>query len=137
LSSDGELPLLAKAGLLLGVVAVIAVAINIQSGGDLFLLAKHYVSGEADSISNQQAEIDPVDEAETSDEQIDDAMRSPWDCYYDATMNDNWHDDVVCRNGVDWKRPTLLKYVDFVTEADMVAAGEAYEHKLNSRQGKQ
>ena len=137
MSSNGELPVVAKAGLFLGVVAVIAVAINMQSGGDLFSLVQHYVSGEADSTSNRQAEIDPVDEAEPSDEQINDAMRSPWDCYYDATMNDDWHDDVVCRNGVDWKRPTLLRNVDFVTEADMVAAGEAYEHKLNSRQGEQ
>ncbi|CAN5514971.1 hypothetical protein BH09ACT4_BH09ACT4_16540 [soil metagenome] len=53
-----------------------------------------------------------------------------WDCYYEPTINDNWHDDVICQRGTESIRPILLKG-QFVTEADMVAAGEAYEAELN------
>ena len=46
-------------------------------------------------------------------------------------MNENWHDDVYCTDGVDAIRPILLEG-QFVTEADMIAAGEAYEAELNA-----
>ena len=32
----------------------------------------------------------------------------PWVCYWDATMNENWHDDVACSNGSRSIRPELL-----------------------------
>ena len=55
-----------------------------------------------------------------------------WDCFYEPTINDDWHDDVFCTNGVDSARPILLPDQGFVTEAEMIAAGEAYEVSLNS-----
>lgn len=53
-----------------------------------------------------------------------------WDCVYDPTMNDDWHDDIICWRGVESIRPILLEG-QFVTEAGMIAAGEAYEAELN------
>jgi len=71
---------------------------------------------------------EPVEDYEPTEDQINQAMS--WDCYYDPTMNENWHDDVICRRGTEAFRPILLEG-QFVTEADMVAAGDAYEAELN------
>jgi hypothetical protein len=70
----------------------------------------------------------PAEDYEPTEDEINQMM--PWDCYYDATMNENWHDDVICRRGTDSFRPSLLEG-QFVTENDMIAAGEAYEAELN------
>lgn len=65
------------------------------------------------------------------------AESSWWDCFYDPTFNDDWHDDVVCLNGADSLRPILLPELGFVTEEEMIAAGEAYEAGLNSTRSDQ
>jgi hypothetical protein len=54
-----------------------------------------------------------------------------WSCWYDPTMNENWHDDVICTDGPTSHRPTLLPG-EFVTESDMRAAAAEYEAYLNS-----
>jgi hypothetical protein len=28
-----------------------------------------------------------------------------WDCLWDPTINDDWHDDVLCVRGDEWERP--------------------------------
>lgn len=55
-----------------------------------------------------------------------------WSCFYDPTMNNNWHDDVRCTDGPNSYRPILLADRGFVTEEDMRAAGQDYENHLNS-----
>jgi hypothetical protein len=54
-----------------------------------------------------------------------------WTCVYDPTMNDNWHDDVLCSNGVSSKRPTLLPDDPFVTYDEIMQAAADYEARLN------
>jgi hypothetical protein len=54
-----------------------------------------------------------------------------WDCSYEPSINDNWHDDVLCTNGIESFRPNLLPDSGFVTEEEMTAAGQAYEVELN------
>lgn len=71
----------------------------------------------------------PVEDYEPSEDEINRMM--PWDCFYDPTMNENWHDDVICRRGTESFRPLLLED-QFVTADDMTAAGEAYEAELNA-----
>jgi len=66
-----------------------------------------------------------------SDREIEESNGSKWECYYDPTMNEDWHDDVTCSNGMDSVRPELLPEQDFVTESDMVAAGNEYAAELN------
>lgn len=55
-----------------------------------------------------------------------------WSCSYEPTMNENWHDDVICRNGQESHRPSLLEG-QFVTEDDMRSAAADYEAYLNSQ----
>jgi hypothetical protein len=77
---------------------------------------------------------------EPTDQQIDDANREAWEnvtgqqwsCFYDPSMNDNWHDDVVCTDGPTSHRPILLADWDFVTEDDMRAAAQDQENYLNA-----
>jgi hypothetical protein len=56
-----------------------------------------------------------------------------WTCEYEPTMNYDWHDDVVCSNGEDSKRPYLRKWDDFVTRAEIMDSARKYENKLNRR----
>lgn len=79
---------------------------------------------------NLRPEREPVFQ-EPTDAEIQDALRTSWDCYFDPTMNDDWHDDVICRDGVESVRPILLPELGFVTEDEMIAAGEAYQVELN------
>ncbi len=56
---------------------------------------------------------------------------SSWECSWDPTMNRDWHDDVICTNGVDWERPYLLPNDDFVTEDEVAQAAREYQDELN------
>lgn len=67
--------------------------------------------------AQQQAWEEPVDEE--------------WSCWYDPTMNENWHDDVICTDGPTSHRPTLLPGA-FVTEEDMLLEASRYEAYLNA-----
>lgn len=75
-----------------------------------------------------------------TDQEIEEAQQESWEkvfgkrwsCFYDPTMNNNWHDDVRCTNGAKSYRPILLADRGFVTEEDMRAAGQDYESYLNS-----
>lgn len=55
-----------------------------------------------------------------------------WSCDYQPTMNDNWHDDVICTNGIESFRPELL-VGQFVTEYDMRLEAAYYEDYLNAQ----
>lgn len=54
-----------------------------------------------------------------------------WQCYWDPTINDDWHDDVLCARGLESDRPILLADQEFVTEAEMMAAAAEYQATLN------
>lgn len=56
-----------------------------------------------------------------------------WSCGYSPTMNYDWHDDVLCTDGVAQQRPYLLANDSFITEAELMAAAAAHEAWLNSR----
>ncbi|WP_127129701.1 hypothetical protein [Georgenia sp. SYP-B2076] len=57
---------------------------------------------------------------------------SYWTCFYDPTMNDDWHDDVVCSNGIEQHRPYLRTWDSFITEDEMWASALEYENELNA-----
>lgn len=54
-----------------------------------------------------------------------------WSCGFSVTYNDDWHDDVVCSNGVESVRPYLREWDDFVTETEMMESAREYEDELN------
>ena len=55
-----------------------------------------------------------------------------WSCYYDATYNEDWHDDVLCSNGDEFQRPYLREWDDFVTESEIMESAAEYEAELNA-----
>lgn len=72
----------------------------------------------------------PSDPAGSSDAAAPAA--TSWTCEYLPTMDDDWHNDVLCVNGAQSERPQLLIDQDFVTEDDMRAAGGEYAASLNA-----
>lgn len=59
------------------------------------------------------------------------AGTAEWACVYSPTYNDDWHDDVMCSNGVDQERPYLREWDNFVTEAEIMESAREYEQRLN------
>lgn len=55
-----------------------------------------------------------------------------WECYWDPTMNDDWHDDYMCTNGSSYDRPYLIPEDSFVEQWEIDEAANAYEAALNS-----
>lgn len=56
-----------------------------------------------------------------------------WICEWDPTVNNNWHDDVLCTDGVDDERPYLLPEDNFVDKGEIMRAAAEHEDQLNSR----
>ncbi|MEI2641426.1 MAG: hypothetical protein V9G10_03600 [Candidatus Nanopelagicales bacterium] len=54
-----------------------------------------------------------------------------WSCTYQPTYNRDWHDDVLCSNGIEQQRPYLREQDGFITEDEMRRSARAYEHYLN------
>jgi hypothetical protein len=127
--SSGDLPFVAKAAVVAGVAVLIFLVINVQSGGELWRLV--FESSSSANSTPTYGGPQSVEDDEPSDAEIRDAMATSWSCFYDPTINDNWHDDVRCTNGVESHRPILLEG-QFVTEADMTAAAAVYEAELNA-----
>ncbi|WP_394553367.1 hypothetical protein ACDF64_03180 [Agromyces sp. MMS24-JH15] len=59
------------------------------------------------------------------------AETARWSCYYDPTMNENWHDDVLCTNGMASDRPVLLPDDSFIEYEEIMQAAAEYEAALN------
>jgi len=55
-----------------------------------------------------------------------------WSCHLDVTFNEDWHDDVVCTNGVEAHRPYLREWDDFVEEWELMESAAEYEAELNA-----
>ncbi len=56
-----------------------------------------------------------------------------WTCVYSPTLNDDWHDDVSCSNGIHQRRPYLREWDRFVTKAELMQSAREYEQQLNAR----
>ena len=57
-----------------------------------------------------------------------------WVCSYAPTYDDDWHNDVLCSNGVDEDRPYLREWDTFITEDEIMESAQEYEDGLNSTQ---
>lgn len=55
-----------------------------------------------------------------------------WVCAYDPTMNNDWHDDVLCQKGSAFDRPYLREWDDFITEDEIMESAREYEAALNA-----
>lgn len=56
-----------------------------------------------------------------------------WVCSWDPTINDDWHDDVLCSDGSHEDRPYLLPSWTFVSRDDLMAEALWYQDYLNGR----
>lgn len=87
----------------------------------------------------QPRQYEPVEEFVPTDAEIGHAQREAlqdfagdeWTCSYDPTMDENWHNDILCGNGVTYHRPFLTEDDSFVTEDEARAAAATYEDYLN------
>lgn len=59
-------------------------------------------------------------------------QRPTWVCLYEPTINYDWHDDVLCTDGVRRERPYLLPNESFVTDDELMREVAKYEDYLNS-----
>ncbi|WP_157581910.1 hypothetical protein [Phycicoccus sp. Soil803] len=87
--------------------------------------------------SSGQGHYDPPDPTpdlsdEYPDRYDDHDMPATWVCSYDPTMNNDWHDDVLCTDGVSRDRPYLLPDDSFVTDDELMREAARYEDYLNS-----
>ena len=113
----------------LGAGALMVLGMNLLSGGTFVPFLASLFEEREPSPTVPRAD-DVVFDGEPTEDEINRAQ--PWACFYDPTMNDSWHDDVICWRGTESHRPMLLEG-QFVTESDMIAAGDEYEAELNAR----
>lgn len=60
------------------------------------------------------------------------ATQVGWVCSYEPTINDDWHDDVLCHKGKDSDRPYLREWDGFVTYDELMESAREYEATLNA-----
>ena len=54
-----------------------------------------------------------------------------WNCGYSPTMDNDWHNDVLCTNGAVEDRPYLREWDSFITQDEIMASAAEYERQLN------
>lgn len=84
----------------------------------------------------EQPNLEPVEAvpdppAEAPPAEYSDPVEA-WGCYWDPTMNDDWHDDYMCTNGASYDRPYLIPEDSYVERWEIDEAAHAYEAALNS-----
>lgn len=79
----------------------------------------------------ERPELEPVEVIPDPPAEYVDPVEG-WECYWDPTMNDDWHDDYMCTNGTSYDRPNLIPDDSFVERSEIDEAADAYEATLNS-----
>lgn len=59
-------------------------------------------------------------------------MPERWSCIYSPSYDNDWHNDVVCSNGIESHRPYLREWDSFVTEDEIMSSAAEYENDLNA-----
>jgi hypothetical protein len=55
-----------------------------------------------------------------------------WVCSWSPTYDDDWHNDVLCDNGIASERPRLREGDDFVEQAEMMESAREYARQRNA-----
>lgn len=55
-----------------------------------------------------------------------------WTCDYSPTYDRDWHNDVLCTNGVESDRPYLLEGDSYITPDEIERAARQHEDALNA-----
>lgn len=94
---------------------------------------------ESDFAGNEPPEVE-VYEPEDDSRYVPDpdygsdfgSMPDRWSCVYSPTYDNDWHNDVVCSNGVESHRPYLRGWDSFITEDEIMSSAAEYENELNA-----
>ena len=85
-----------------------------------------------DTDNSERTDPEPIEVVpDPPAEYIEPPVVQGWDCYWDPTMNDDWHDDYMCTNGSAYDRPYLIPDDSFIEQWEIDEAASAYETELN------
>jgi len=80
----------------------------------------------------EQVAVEPVEPAPAAPEPPAPEPVAAWTCSYDPTYDEDWHNDVVCTDGIGVDRPYLRPDDDFITEDEIMESAREYEDALNA-----
>lgn len=111
-------------------------------GAVLGVLALAGCSGTSPLFGGGEDELQPGYEETVDDQYVEPEPPAPpaenqqepatWSCFLSVTYNDDWHDDVLCRRGIEEQRPYLREWDDFVEEWEILESAREYEAQLNA-----
>ena len=55
-----------------------------------------------------------------------------WTCWWAPTMDDNWHNDALCSNGVRTVRPYRRPADSYITRDELMSSARAWARARNS-----
>ena len=82
-------------------------------------------------LSRQNAQRKPPSKASPPTAMVPPAPLPTWTCGPSVTLNYDWHDDVLCTDGVNSRRPYLLPDDSFVSYDELRRAAGEYAAELN------
>lgn len=88
-------------------------------------------SWEDEPVDESWNEEPPEDEAPADELSPETDVSARWTCNYSPTMDNNWHNDVLCTNGSEQDRPYLREGDSFITETEIMDSAREYEDQLN------
>lgn len=59
------------------------------------------------------------------------SVAGAWKCWWAPTMDDNWHNDALCSNGVRKVRPHLRPGDTFITRDELMSSARAWARARN------
>lgn len=116
-----------------GVLVALTLAIGLNLAGCTSPAGPQHPSGDRPTAQRVKGEASSDRKATKKKSKKKSSSAPVWTCYYDPTMNRDWHDDVLCENGLEQDRPYLRPKDKFVTEAEIMRSAREYEKKLNRR----
>ena len=60
------------------------------------------------------------------------ASAGSWSCRWAPTMDNNWHNDALCSNGVRQVRPYLRPADTYITRDELMASARAWARARNA-----
>ena len=60
------------------------------------------------------------------------APEQVWVCSWSPTFDDDWHNDVMCANGIAWERPYLREWDESVERWEIMESARAYARQRNA-----
>jgi len=121
----------------LSTMALVAVA---TSGCSSFVDPRFGGGGDTDGLNDDQQiqddgyVPDPEPPRDWRDWEPEAPAREPdglWSCSYSPTFDRDWHNDVLCENGLQTQRPYLREWDSYVTQDEIMESAREYEAQLN------